>query len=177
MSSTSETMTLNIKVDSVETKAYSKYRDYSYYIIIGNCTALRERCRAVAEAFGGNANVVESALVSLLDWMSNDDAYKGGKVYEDGWYEPPHFCYSDPAAACDSDGGITEAKVDTDNFDDLCETFVTAITEAIKGMDDDTDNDWVTAEEADTLRVCKHSIAAWLADEVLKFDGKDIHEE
>lgn len=173
MSSTSETLTLNVKVvGSVETESYTAYIGDNYYIKIGNCTALRERCRAVAEAFGGNANVVESALVALLDWMYDDEPYEVGTVHEEGWTEPPHYCYSDPAAAYDGDGGIYEATVDTDYFEDLVETFDIALTEAIKGIENA-----LTAEEADTLQVCKPYIAEWLADEVLQFDGSDIHED
>ena len=175
MSTCSERKPLSLMFREEETLNYSEVNsDGDYYICVGSNTDLREKCRAVAEAFGGIADCIENALWELLDWLNAYETLTIGEVREEGWYTPAHYCYSDPAAAYDSEGGITEAVVDTDTEDQLLETLRTAITEAINGMEADEVVPHVVAE---TLRICEPTISRWYTEGILEFDGDDIHED
>lgn len=172
-----KTLSLKFTYNEVEYGAYSTYEYGDYFLVLGNCTALRERCRAVAEANGGDADHVESMLRSLMEWLFDNDYMDVGSVLEEGWYTPAYYCHSDPAAACDSDGGIAEATVLAGSRHDLYPLFQGTVHTAIEGMVSDVDNEWLTAEAASTLRICENQIAEWMTAVVLSFNGRDIHEE
>ncbi len=143
-----------------------------YVISIGNCTELREHCRAIAEANGANADRVETALAALIDWMADGDDEEVGVVEEDGWYEPPHYNYADPAAATDADGETTSATVDVQSSDDDIEGGAYHNLEEVIGfMHDD---EVVDSEEEKVLRVCLPFIARWVVIQVNSWDGKDV---
>lgn len=60
----------------------------------------------------GSPELVSYVLDLLLDYIEcTHDGYEIGYVTERGWSTPPHYNYSDPAAAYDADGEITSAVV------------------------------------------------------------------
>lgn len=143
-----------------------------YVIYIGNSTELREHCRAIAEANGANADRVETAIALLVDWMADGDFEEVGVVEEEGWYEPPHYNYADPAAACDADGDTTSATVDVHCSDDDIEGGAYHNLEEVIGFM--YHDDVVDDEEEKVLRVCLPFIARWVAIQVNRWDGNDV---
>jgi len=175
MSTTTETQRLYYGFSKTELAYPSRIdRDNwdNYVITIGNSTELREHCRAIAEANGANADRVETAIASLVNWMADGDFEEVGVVEEEGWYEPPHYNYADPAAACDADGDTTSATVDVQSSDDDIEGGAYHNLEEVIGfMHED---EVIDGEEEKVLRVCLHFIARWVVIQVNHWDGKDV---
>lgn len=144
----------------------------NYVITLYNCTELREHCRAIASAECANANRVETALRTLFSWLADGDHEEVGTVEEEGWYEPPHYSWADPAAACDAEGGITSAMVDVRYSEaDTEGGAYHIIDEAISVMFGD---EAIDDEEEILLRTCQRFIAKWVAHKIHEYEGTDV---
>ena len=177
MTNTSETQRLyyGFTAEPTETADISKDKWDNYIITVGNCTELRECCRAVAEAENANADRVETSLASLFEWLDSFDHEEVGSVEEEGWYEPPHYSWADPAAACDADGEITSATVKmTYRFEDTYGGIYHNIDEAIDLMYGD---EVIDDEQEILLKSLRNRIALWVADKIYDFEGDDVISE
>lgn len=132
-----------------------------YVVVIRNGKDLREHCQQF-----GTAEVVDSFLPKLLKGLSDFGKMDAGSVEENGWYEPPRICWSDPSCSDPGDGGITSAiaKVDKGIMDSITTDFAEV--------------DMVpTDEELELWHKCKDSLAQFFTDIFNKVDGSDIHED
>lgn len=115
---------------------------------------------------------LDDAFATITEALDCDERLEVGTVKEEGWYEPPHYNYADPAAACDADGETTSATVSVDCTE---EQFADALKAALDAQDK---WDGITQEDYEVVMALAHKIAEKLPsiviDELDKFDGVDV---
>lgn len=90
----------------------------------------------------GDGKLFDEAIDALEDSFEYGDAAEVGTVTEGGWYEPPHYCYSDPAAACDADGETTSAVVSIDTDEQSIKDDLSYMVDAIDKWEEITQDDY-----------------------------------
>ena len=90
----------------------------------------------------GDGKLFDEAINRLEDSFEYGDAAEVGTVTEGGWYEPPHYCYSDPAAACDADGETTSAVVSIDTDEQSIKDDLSYMVDAIDKWEEITQDDY-----------------------------------
>ena len=115
---------------------------------------------------------LDEAFTAIADALECDELLEVGTVEEEGWYEPPHYNYADPAAACDADGETTSATVSVDCTE---EQFADALTASLDAQEK-PDN--ITQEEYEVVMAIARKVAEKLPSIVIaeldKFDGEDV---
>ena len=123
-----------------------------------------------AELDDGDGHL-DDAFNLIADGIDGDSP-EVGTVEEEGWYEPPHYNYADPAAACDADGETTSATVSVDYTEELLTNALTASLDAYEKWDN------ITQEEYDVIMAIARKVAEKLPSIVIaeldKFDGVDV---
>lgn len=120
----------------------------------------------------GDGKLFDEAINRLEESFEYTDPGEVGYVTEEGWYEPPHYCYSDPAAACDADGETTSAEVSIDADE---QSIRDDLSYAVDGIDK-----WeeITQEDYDKMMAIVEKIADKMAPIVYavlcKQDGEDL---
>lgn len=120
----------------------------------------------------GDGKLFDEAINSLESSFEYVDPGEVGFVTENGWYEPPHYCYSDPAAATDADGETTSAVVSIDTDE---QSIRDDLSYAVDGIDK-----WeeITQEDYDKMMAIVEKIVDKMASVVYtilsKQDGEDI---
>lgn len=115
---------------------------------------------------------LDDAFNLIADGIECDELLEVGTVEEEGWYEPPHYNYADPAAACDADGETTSATVSVDYTEEL---LADALKATLNGQEK-----WnnITQEEYDVIMAIARKVAEKLPSIVIaeldKFDGVDV---
>ena len=115
---------------------------------------------------------LDEAFTAITDALECDELLEVGTVEEEGWYEPPHYNYADPAAACDADGETTSATVSVDYTEEQLAEALTASLDAYEKWDN------ITQEEYDVIMALARKVAEKLPSIVIaeldQFDGVDV---
>lgn len=114
---------------------------------------------------------VETGLDAVAEASGNDyDNFEVGYVEEEGWYESPTICWSDPSCSDPGDGDTTALKVTVDmNADSLAEY----LDDLIAGM-----AEWADEEQVNAVKAFGETLKQRLAKEIMKalnsVDGDDL---
>ena len=115
---------------------------------------------------------LEVALNTIAESLNGDELLEVGTVKEDGWCDPPHYNYADPAAATDADGETTSSTARVDCTE---EQFADALNEALDSQDK---WDGITQEDYEAVMAIARKVAEKLPSVVIaelnKFDGVDV---
>lgn len=116
-------------------------------------------------------DTVETGLDAMAEASGNDyDNFAVGYVDEEGWYEPPTICWSDPSCSDPGDGDTTALKVTVDmNADSLAQY--------IDGLIADME-EWADEEQVNAVKALGEKLKQRLAEEIMKaldsVDGTDL---
>ena len=132
-----------------------------------------------------------SVLLGECEWLEI------GSVKAEGWYEPPHYCWSDPSCSDPGDGETTSVTADLCSADDIYDAIKETLDEAIiyafeaENLDHEKynkDNPQSTEymlqkylegiDMADTIRASVYAKVVeqipWLCNDIIKLDGEEI---
>lgn len=166
MSSCSDTVKLYMKLSFDKTPSTcSVDKDDDDYL-----ATVTVNSEQFSELDDGNGHL-DDAFNLIADGIDGD-LPEVGTVEEEGWYEPPHYNYADPAAACDADGETTSATASVDYTEEL-------LTEALKATIDSMEPcNGTTQEEFDIIvgiaRKMVDKLASLVMSELNDIDGTDV---
>lgn len=120
-------------------------------------------------------DTVALGLGMLADAAEYDpDTFEVGYIEEEGWYEPPTFCWSDPSCSDPGDGDTTSAKVTVDMNEEGVVEYINSLIEAL----DESDAEWDSAEQEAAVKAFYEKLKPRLAEEIMKaldsVDGDDL---
>lgn len=167
MSSCSETVKLYMKLSFDKTPSICSVDkdgdDYTATVTVNS--------DEFSELDDGDGHLDEAFSV-ITDALECDELLEVGTVAEDGWYEPPHYNYADPAAACDADGETTSATVSVDYTEEQLAYALKASLDSYEKWDN------ITQDEYDVIMAIARKVAEKLPSIVITalepFDGVDV---